>query len=294
MKKFFTAIGWTLLYLLIFIVIQMIVTVGITVVVMALNPAVLSAAMEGDITQGMTLIMRYGVYIVGISAALLIPVILLIKPYDVTLKEGFGLRRAGWKNILCAVAVSAGIYLLLSVFLSAVPWPEQWIQQHEFATDSVTGGNLPVNLFFTVLLVPIMEEILFRGAIYGALKRGMPTAAALFFQAAAFGLLHGNPIQFCYAFLLALVLGLVFERTRSIWVPATIHMVINGAAILLSSVGETQYTQFMDQPYVGFLVLTGCALFAILGVVGFFCFNRPAAKAPGAGEYGEIGGPPRL
>jgi len=289
MKKYFTAIGWTLLYLLIFIVVQTVVTVGATIVILAQHPEVLAAGMEGAIAESTSLMMQYGVYIAGISAAILIPLILLLKPSGVTLKEGFGLRRAGWRNIACTVLVSFGIYLLIGVVMGVIPWPEPWVQQHGMSTDSVIGDSLWINLLFTGLLVPVMEELLFRGGIYGAMKRGMPTAAALLLQAAVFGLMHFNPIQFVYAFFLGLVMGLLLERTRSIWVPVTVHIMMNGGSILLSSVGEERYAQWMEQPYVGIAVLTGCILFAILGIAGLYFFNRPGAKGPGREEYGEFG-----
>ncbi len=81
--------------------------------------------------------------------------------------------------------------------------------------------------FLVMCLVPAFcEEFLFRGAILtNCLPFGRGTA--IFISALLFGLMHQNAEQIFYAFGAGLVLGLVYERTGSIWNCIFLHLVNN-------------------------------------------------------------------
>ena len=106
----------------------------------------------------------------------------------------------------------------------------------------------------TALLVAVIEELMFRGAVYGGLKRAMPWGAALLFSSALYGIVHflTRPVSpavvdwvsglralptmlagmasvesFVPAFpsltLAGVVLGLAYERTGDLAAPVGIH-----------------------------------------------------------------------
>lgn len=81
--------------------------------------------------------------------------------------------------------------------------------------------------FIMICMVPAFcEEFLFRGAILtNCLPFGRGTA--VFISAILFGLMHQNAEQIFYAFGAGLVLGLVYERTGSIWNCVLLHMINN-------------------------------------------------------------------
>ncbi|WP_407402711.1 CPBP family intramembrane glutamic endopeptidase [Chryseobacterium sp.] len=85
--------------------------------------------------------------------------------------------------------------------------------------------NNPVVMIITaVIMAPIFEEIIFRGIIQkGLVNKGVKSWKAILFAAIIFGLVHGNPWQFVGAVLLGCVLGLVYEKSKSLLLPMLLH-----------------------------------------------------------------------
>ncbi len=83
-----------------------------------------------------------------------------------------------------------------------------------------------------VVIVPIGEEVFFRGIVYGGLRTrwGAGAAAvvsAAFFAVAHFQLVHGLPI-----FVLGLLLAYLYERTRSLVAAVVTHALNNAVALV--------------------------------------------------------------
>ena len=83
------------------------------------------------------------------------------------------------------------------------------------------------------LLAPVLEELLFRGAIQGALMRvfsnpwvGIVVASLLF------GIIHLNPVQVFYATCLGVGFGWVYYRTGSLLPVILGHIINNSLAVL--------------------------------------------------------------
>ncbi len=89
-------------------------------------------------------------------------------------------------------------------------------------------------IIMTVILAPILEEILFRGILMrGLINNKMDPKIAIILAALIFGLVHFNPWQFVGAFLLGLVLGLVYYKTKSLLMPILLHAFNNLVSALL-------------------------------------------------------------
>jgi membrane protease YdiL (CAAX protease family) len=93
------------------------------------------------------------------------------------------------------------------------------------------------------LLVPLAEELFFRGALYGWLRRHMPAWPAILLTAILFGLEHtawGQPLPRLFflvplAFVYGIAVGLVRERTGSTLNTAVMHVVVDAGLLLLAS-----------------------------------------------------------
>lgn len=82
------------------------------------------------------------------------------------------------------------------------------------------------------LLVPVTEELVFRGLTYRRMRIRMQTYQAVVISALLFALYHGNPIQMLYAFPMALLLALLYEKSGSLAYPILLHMGANLTTIL--------------------------------------------------------------
>ncbi len=61
------------------------------------------------------------------------------------------------------------------------------------------------------ILAPLGEEIVFRGVVYGQLRKVLKVPYAVVLSGLAFGLFHGNLVQAVYATVIGCLLALVYE-----------------------------------------------------------------------------------
>jgi len=78
-----------------------------------------------------------------------------------------------------------------------------------------------------VIIAPLAEEFLFRGYLYGTLRRYLTAPVAIALNAALFALIHANLMALPALFVLAICLCLAYEATGSLWVPVVMHLVFN-------------------------------------------------------------------
>ena len=89
------------------------------------------------------------------------------------------------------------------------------------------------------ILAPLAEEIVFRGAILRTLLDMMSKKnhwVAIMISAAIFGVVHGNMAQFVNALLMGLILGWMYDRTKSRVPGILLHWVNNTVAFILANI----------------------------------------------------------
>ena len=150
-----------------------------------------------------------------------------------TNRRGKDIRKTTYLiGILVLCAVSGGILnLLWSGILQQLR-----IQDHfsNAVQEQLFAGQAMVQLLGLGVLVPLAEELIFRGLIYTRIRKRIPAGAAIFFSALLFALFHGNVIQMIFAFPLALILAWLYERSGWFACPLAFHMGANLTAIVLN------------------------------------------------------------
>lgn len=91
------------------------------------------------------------------------------------------------------------------------------------------------------IVVPVAEELVFRGAVLRALLQGLGDGGwqkwcAIGVSALIFGAVHGNVPQGLHATIIGLLLGWMYWRTRSIVPGVAFHWVNNSAAYVIANV----------------------------------------------------------
>ena len=95
----------------------------------------------------------------------------------------------------------------------------------------------PIGMLCVGIIVPICEEVVFRGAILGHMLKafgGNKHGHAICISALLFAIAHGNLAQGPHAFLLGILLGWLVYRTGSL-VPGVVLHVVNNSLVLLPS-----------------------------------------------------------
>lgn len=119
----------------------------------------------------------------------------------------------------------------------------------------------PLGMLSIALLAPVLEELLFRGAIQGLLQRTLQRPrVAIVIASLIFGVVHMNPAQIPFAFLLGMMFGWLYYRTGSL-LPGIVGHVLNNslAAVNMILYGNTPIEEQMPHP----LAMWGWAIVAI-------------------------------
>ena len=136
------------------------------------------------------------------------------------------------------------------------------------------------------IMAPLVEELLFRGAIQGyMLRKGMKPLNAILIASAIFGIVHMNPIQIPFAFAIGLIFGWLYYRTGSV-VPGIIgHFINNSIACLqMATLTEEEFnTKTIEWLGAG----PTYALFALSLVVMIGMFLYLKKHLPEAPSYKE-------
>lgn len=107
---------------------------------------------------------------------------------------------------------------------------------HHLGLDQVSvnpgaGGKLPWWLIaLAVLAAPLFEEFIFRGLIFGGLRRSVALLPAAVGSAAVFAVVH-PPASILPVFALGVCAALAYERSKLLWAPMLTHAVYNGVVI---------------------------------------------------------------
>jgi len=94
--------------------------------------------------------------------------------------------------------------------------------------------NFLVSFILGGVLAPFAEELFFRGALFTWFRRRYSLWVAILASSALFALGHADTAAVvATSFVIGVLNAWLFERTRSIWVPFTVHLVNNGVAFIL-------------------------------------------------------------
>ncbi len=83
------------------------------------------------------------------------------------------------------------------------------------------------------IFAPLVEEGLFRGALYGALRSVIGPAGAVILSSIAFGLVHFDPNALASLALIGAAAAILREVTGNLWASVILHGLWNGATVVL-------------------------------------------------------------
>ncbi len=111
-----------------------------------------------------------------------------------------------------------------------------WMEVPQFFKDLMLQiqTNKLSSFLAIVIFAPLLEEIFCRGIILRGLLHHTTPAKAIIWSAVMFGVMHLNPWQAIPAFLLGLLMGWIYWRTRSLWIVIFIHFINNGFSYLIT------------------------------------------------------------
>lgn len=139
------------------------------------------------------------------------------------LRGGDAVLTLGYGAMAAVVASAVGLAYLVGLQHSSL-WPEM---ARQISSSVGARGWL---LALAVLAAPLFEEFIFRGLIYGGLRRSMPAAQAMLMSAAVFAVVH-PPVSMLPVFVLGLCTAWTYERSKTLLGPMLVHAVYNAAIL---------------------------------------------------------------
>ena len=139
------------------------------------------------------------------------------------------LNPLGWKNVLLIISFGVSIQPVMSLlsYVMSLFFPNP-------VEQSVTGiqtSGLVLSMISVAVIPALLEEVFSRGILLSG-YRFLGKWKAAFFSALLFGLLHMNPQQLPYAFVVGFLFCFLVERTDSLYASILPHMVINGTTVI--------------------------------------------------------------
>ena len=98
-------------------------------------------------------------------------------------------------------------------------------------------GGVPLALLIVSVLVPIMEELVFRGCLLGGLSRHLSFGWANFLQAIVFAAFHQDSKHFVFLFALGAIAGWLAKRTKGLAMPILLHALNNAIFVVSVTAG---------------------------------------------------------
>lgn len=130
--------------------------------------------------------------------------------------------------------------------------------------------SLWLGLVLFGIVAPIMEEIIFRWLMYGRIKLMIGRILAPILTSLFFGLYHGNLLQAIYAFIMGLIMILLYESCQSLLASILFHMGANIVVFSLSFL-PGKFISIADSPYVCFLT------FVLGTIIIMYIYNHKEA-----------------
>jgi uncharacterized protein len=175
----------------------------------------------------------------GVTAygAVFVLVLLFVKVRRHASLDDLGIRRVGWRWLLAALPFIFLAFLLESItgLLSQSLFPQTPANQCVDIRNAYEGA-LWMAIIGVAIVAPLVEEIVFRGMVFGWLRGRLPLISAVVISAALFSLEHISFLQvtlFLPIFSTGVVLAILYHHARSIWPTVLVHGTFNLIATLV-------------------------------------------------------------
>lgn len=178
-----------------------------------------------------------------------------VREHEMSWAEAFGFRNRWGRALLLGVLVVFMFFplgqLLQLLSIKLLTWLDLDLTAQsavEVLRSVRRGPELVGFVLITVGLVPLAEELVFRGILYPAIKSAGFPRLALWGTSALFAAIHFNLAIFPPLLLLALVLAWLYEKTDNLLATIAAHSLFNAANLGLFFLSEEFSRTLPAQP----------------------------------------------
>lgn len=173
-----------------------------------------------------------------------------------------------FSEIILVLLLGLSLQFFISCILSLIYlyFPERLSAYQEIINNSFSLENGAIRVITVMFVAPVAEELVFRGIVLSRARQAFTgkyaSISAVFFTALCFGIYHGNLVQFCYALLIGIILGLLAIWSSSLLPSVLLHIVINVSSYLVG---------FLSIP-TAIPFLLSVFLLSVIALILIYCF----------------------
>lgn len=175
------------------------------------------------------------VYVIDLIITIGIPAIIFCEKPT---RDSLGLRGLfTWTDIgmgvIGFILSMIGALIVGAIAAAIFPWIDME-QAQEVGYDNLSGFKDMMMAFLAlVVIAPVAEEIVFRGWLYGKLRRHTWAIPAILLTSVAFGVAHGQWNVGITVGVMSVFMCLIREMTGTVYGGMIVHMLKNGLAFYL-------------------------------------------------------------
>ena len=219
---------------------------------------------------------NYAIMAITQVLAILIPLIIYFRiSGDKSTSKRISLRLntiSAKQSLVIIFLAFAGQFIMMALNIPMEAL-QQTLQISRPLSAPSTGFELFIGIIVIAIIPAILEEILFRGVLFGGMER-QSTIFAVMFSTFAFALLHTNMFNFLGYIFLGLMTVIVMLRTKSIYSAILYHFANNLMALIFGFL-LTRRVITSDE-FIVFLFIAAAVVF----VVSMFIFKLVTPNAP--------------
>lgn len=263
MKKAKT-IGMMILYIIIFILAEIIGTILTLIYKMKTNLDFIDELYNTLMTLDVNNPDSYANYLKLcyqlVPMTLLITGIIILIPFSIYCyhKKIQVIQKIPIKQIFFLICIGISLNVIVSLIIELLP---QNLIDNYSANVNYIEELPPFALLVTAgIIAPLIEEIIFRFFMVNKLKK--KPVIAVIIPALMFGIAHGNIVQGTYAFLLGTLFGYIYLKTGNLLYTIILHASINSSSILFTIIPEIV-------SYIGIIFSIIISLYCVLRYVNY-------------------------
>ena len=175
------------------------------------------------------------VYVIDLIITIGVPSILFCEKPT---RDSLGLRGIfTWTDIgmgvIGFILSMIGALIVTALAASIFPWIDME-QAQEVGYDNISGFlDMMMAFLALVVIAPVAEEIVFRGWLYGKLRRHTWAVPAILLTSVAFGVAHGQWNVGITVGVMSVFMCLIREMTGTVYGGMIVHMLKNGLAFYM-------------------------------------------------------------
>lgn len=154
--------------------------------------------------------------------------------------------------LAACVCIAANNFILLS---GITVQSETYLETAQLIYES----PIIVQMIGLGILVPAMEEMVYRGLLYRRMREYLPTIVSVIGTAILFGIYHGNFVQLIYASIIGVFLAYLFEIFRSVKTAILFHAAANITSMVCTWIGAFDWI-FSSIIHVAGVTVITCVL----------------------------------